>query len=80
MWGNLPNTDLAKNGGPYAYYHQWRSKKLVVRIPANVRHGQQIRLAGMGQEGSSDAQSGDLYLKIETKASFADKLKKFLPF
>ena len=34
-----------------------------VRIPAGVREGQRIRLAGQGQPSSSDGQPGDLFLK-----------------
>jgi len=70
--------DLARKGGPYAYYHTWASKKLVVKIPPNVRQGQQIRLAGMGEKGKGKV--GDLYLKIETKSSLMSKIKKILPF
>ena len=70
--------DLARKGGPYAYYHPWASKKLVVKIPPNVRHGQQIRLAGMGEKGKG--KTGDLYLKIQTKPSLKSKIRKFIPF
>ncbi|WP_300455110.1 DnaJ domain-containing protein [Desulfobacula sp.] len=70
--------DLARKGGPYAYYHTWRSKKLVVKIPPNVYHGQQIRLPGMGEKGKGGA--GDLYLKIETKPSLINKIRHYLPF
>lgn len=72
------NSDLAREGGPYAYYHGPRSKKLVVKIPPQIRHGQTIRLAGMGEEGQ--VKPGDLYLKVETKTSFLDRLKQYLPF
>lgn len=70
--------DLAETGGPYAYYHKWRSKKLIVKIPPGIRHGQQIRLTGMGEKGSHGA--GDLFLKVETKSSLVNSLRKFLPF
>lgn len=70
--------DLAANGGPYAYYHKWRDKKLVVKIPPGTRPGQKIRLGGMGREGSGG--NGDLYLKIETKSSLLNTIKKVLPF
>lgn len=69
---------LARTGGPYAYFHQNRSKKLVVKIPPNIRHGQQIRLAGMGSKGIE--KSGDLYLRVETKSSIMNKIKQYLPF
>lgn len=36
-----------------------------VKIPAGVRSGQRIRLAGQGQPGMGGGARGDLYLKIE---------------
>ncbi len=74
------NKDLAEKGGPYAYYHTWQSKKLVITIPSNTRNGQQIRLKGMGAEGQGGGRPGDLYLKIETNPSIVSKIRKFLPF
>lgn len=35
-----------------------------VRIPAGVREGQRIRLAGQGGEGSAGGHAGDLYLRV----------------
>lgn len=40
------------------------SRRLKVRIPAGVRQGQQIRLAGQGQAGPG-RHSGDLFLTVE---------------
>jgi len=36
-----------------------------IRIPAGVREGQRIRLAGQGEAGSSGAGSGDLFLRVK---------------
>lgn len=41
-----------------------RSHTLNVKIPAGVKEGQQIRLAGQGAPGMGDAGAGDLYLEI----------------
>ena len=41
--------ELATRGGPFAYYHRWLGKKLVVQIPAGVHNGQFIRLQGLGR-------------------------------
>jgi DnaJ-class molecular chaperone len=68
----------ARSGGPYAYYLQQSEKKLVVKIPAGVRDGQQIRLPGMGQEGQGGAPAGDLYLKVKIKQPILNKLKKLI--
>jgi curved DNA-binding protein len=40
------------------------TRNLKVKIPAGVREGQQIRLAGQGQSGAG-GQSGDLFLIVE---------------
>ncbi len=58
------NPGLAAAGGPYAYFLRERSKKLVVKIPAGVREGQRIRLAGLGHEGRAGGTPGDLLLEV----------------
>jgi hypothetical protein len=68
--------DEAARGGPYAYFHQRQSKKLVVKIPPGIRHGQRIRLAGMGEPGAAGGRPGDLYLRIRVRKPLAEKLKK----
>jgi curved DNA-binding protein len=40
-------------------------KSVSVKIPAGVRSGQRIRLAGRGLGGSDGGERGDLYLRIE---------------
>ena len=68
---------LAASGGPYAYLHKGRGKKLVVKIPPGVREGQKIRLAGMGREGVAGGRSGDLYLKVAYKRSLGGRIGHF---
>jgi len=70
------SADEATRGGPYAYLHRRQSKRLVVKIPPGIRHGQRIRLAGMGAPGTAGGQPGDLYLRIRIRKPLADKLKK----
>lgn len=67
--------ELARSGGPYAYLAPHSKKKLVVKIPPNVRAGQMIRLAGMGQGGQNGGRDGDLYLQVRIKTSLMDRLK-----
>lgn len=67
--------ELAHSGGPYAYLAPHSKKRLVVKIPPNVRAGQMIRLAGMGQGGQNGGRNGDLYLQVRIKTPLLDKLK-----
>ncbi len=69
---------LAGSGGPYAYHHRRRSKKLVVNVPAGVRDGQTIRLANMGESGKNGGATGDLYLKVKLKKPFLKKATDFI--
>lgn len=41
------------------------TKRLNVSIPAGVRDGAKIRLAGQGNPGRAGGQAGDLYLKVK---------------
>jgi curved DNA-binding protein len=45
-----------------------RSESYQVKIPAGVREGQKLRLAGRGQAGVGTGASGDLYLKVKFAA------------
>lgn len=44
-----------------------RRRRLTVKIPAGVRDGQRIRLAGQGAPGGGGGRSGDLYLVVRVK-------------
>jgi curved DNA-binding protein len=44
-----------------------KTRRLKVKVPAGVRDGQRIRLAGQGAPGSGGASAGDLYLRIKVK-------------
>lgn len=70
--------ELATSGGPYAYHHQRRDKKLVVNIPAGTKEGQQIRLSQMGAAGKNGGPNGDLYLKVKFKKPLLKKAKDFI--
>jgi len=68
----------ARRGGPYAYFHKKRSKKLIVNLPGNVRAGQKIRLAGMGDSGKGGGEPGDLYLKVQIKRPLLARIKRYV--
>jgi DnaJ-class molecular chaperone len=70
--------ELARQGGPYAYYLQKKNKKLVVKIPRGIQHHQQIRLAGMGEDGKGGGKAGDLYLKVRIRKPLLQRLKDLL--
>jgi curved DNA-binding protein len=70
---------LAATGGPYAYFHRGRSKKLVVKVPPGVREGQHIRLSGMGRHGRAGGASGDLLLEVRFHRPWWQRLWKRLP-
>ena len=70
--------ELARLGGPFAYFHRKQAKKLVVKIPPGTRDGQRIRLSGMGGAGKDGGKSGDLYLLVKIKLPWRQKLKRML--
>lgn len=72
------DVSFAQKGGPYAYEHLKRKKKLVVAIPPGVRDGLKIRLAGMGEAGKGGGRDGDLYLKVRIKRPLLERLKKMI--
>ncbi|QSB05553.1 molecular chaperone DnaJ [Natronoglycomyces albus] len=45
-----------------------KARTITVRIPAGVREGQKIRLAGRGEPGQTGAPAGDLYVRIRSRA------------
>jgi curved DNA-binding protein len=45
-----------------------KQRTIDVRIPKGVKHGQHIRLAGLGAPGLTQGEPGDLYLEVEFKA------------
>ncbi len=60
---------VVKEGAEIEYpYKKWgKPKNLIVRIPASMKDGQQIRLKGMGGSGKGGGEPGDLYLRVRVK-------------
>ncbi len=69
--------DQARDGGPYTYQHPQTAKKLVIKIPAGVHHGQRLRLPGMGQPGRGGGDPGNLYLEVRIKKPFLETTRGF---
>ena len=44
------------------------TKKVSVKIPAGIDHGQSIRLTGQGEAGEQGMPAGDLYVKVLVRA------------
>ncbi|MBN2180190.1 MAG: J domain-containing protein [Deltaproteobacteria bacterium] len=69
----------AATGGSREYTHWGRDKKkIMIKIPAGVKDGQKIRLAGMGETGKGGAEPGDLYLKVHIKKPILEEIKGFI--
>lgn len=56
LQGSNREVTLQRGGGKVETYR--------VRVPAGVREGQRIRLAGRGEAGAMGGEAGDLYLRV----------------
>jgi DnaJ-class molecular chaperone len=72
--------EQAKNGGPYAYFHRKKDRKLVVKVPPGIKENGLIRLSGMGGLGKSGGKHGDLYLKVKFNKPLIQKVKDMIGF
>ena len=72
------DAEIAEEGGPYAFFHKREQKKLIVKIPPNVRNGQKIRLAGQGHPGKGGGPPGDLFLKVLIRKPLLERLKSLI--
>ena len=68
----------AQAGGPFAYFHRKKSKKLIVKIPPRIKSGQKIRLTGMGDDGKGGGVPGDLLITVNVRTSIMDNIKKLV--
>jgi molecular chaperone DnaJ len=59
--GRIVETPCTKCGGSGA---ERRTRTLHVKIPAGMRNGARIRLAGKGEPGVAGGRAGDLYVKV----------------
>lgn len=42
-----------------------KMKTLIVKVPAGIRNGEKIRLAGQGKQGKNGGKNGELFIKIK---------------
>jgi len=71
----LVDPKAALLGGKIKYKDRREKRVLVVKIPARVSHGQQIRLKGMGAHGKNGGVRGDLYIKVHLQKPLFQKIK-----
>jgi len=71
---------VAQDGGEieYIYRRCRKSKNLMVRIPAGIKEGQQIRLKGIGGLGKGGAEPGDQYLRVRVKTPLLQRARNVL--
>ena len=74
----LLDPSLAQQGGKFKYFHERKSKELLITIPLGIREGQKIRLKGMGEEGKNGGERGDLYLKVLLRKPLLYRIKDLL--
>jgi DnaJ-class molecular chaperone len=65
----------ADRGGKVVYLDERRSREVKIAIPPGTREGQTIRLKGMGAGPDG---IGDLYLRVEIRRPFLQKVRKLL--
>ena len=71
-----PHQALA--GGPFAFFHRKKSKKLIVTIPPGIKSGQKIRLSGMGEDGKGGGMPGDLLITVTVRKTILDNIRTLI--
>lgn len=64
MHGSVRPISMRRGSGQTA-----RTEKYQVKIPAGVREGQKLRVAGQGEAGAGGASAGDLFLRVKFAAN-----------
>jgi len=70
------SSEMLQSGGKISYLCRKNQKELLVSIPPGMRGGQKIRLKGMGEPGKGGAESGDLYVEVQTRNPLLRKISK----
>ncbi len=63
------NESMAGSVRPISMRRNNRTEKYQVKIPAGVREGQKLRVAGQGEAGAGGAAAGDLFLRVKFAAN-----------
>ncbi len=70
------SSEMIQSGGKISYVCRKNDKELLVTIPPGMKAGQKIRLKGMGEPGKGGAESGDLYVEVQTRNPLFQKISK----
>jgi DnaJ-class molecular chaperone len=70
------SSEMLQSGGKINYLCRKNQKELLVSIPPGMRAGQKIRLKGMGELGKGGAESGDLYVEVQSRNPLLRKISK----
>lgn len=70
------SSEMLQSGGKISYLCRKNQKELLVTIPPGMKAGQKIRLKGMGDPGKGGAESGDLYVAVQTRNPLFQKISK----
>jgi len=70
--------ELARLGGRVQYLCRKTNRELLVTIPANMRAAQQLRLKGMGKPGRGGGEAGDLYVTVQLRNPWIQKIRDVL--
>lgn len=69
---------LALRGGKINYVNRSQGRELIVTVPAGLKSGQRIRLRGIGGKGKGGGTPGDLYIKVQVRSHFSQKMRDLL--
>ncbi len=73
--GGIKSVTLQTQGASPSGLPRLDSKTLDVKVPAGIKDGQRIRLAGQGNPGTNGGSAGDLYLRIHIQPHYMYKVQ-----
>ncbi len=70
----------AASGGKVRYIvnKPVKSREILITVPPGIREGQKIKLKGLGDQGKSGGEAGDLFLKVRIRRHFIEWMKEIL--
>jgi DnaJ-class molecular chaperone len=70
----------AASGGKVRYIlnQPGKSREILITVPPGIRERQKIKLKGLGDQGKSGGEAGDLYLKVRIRRPFIERVKEIL--